>query len=164
MYRPICSCRGFLYGLPTAAKPPAFLWRRSDFPASGELREQDSVCCVYFSALLNKCVCAARARQTFPISALRFEKRGRKSQSSSYYSSLKENEEEEDRGRDGGRKKDRNQVGGYINSYLTVFAILHPRIRSSLSHPFSVGFLHFLAFLGSLNTLQALRINVCVVL
>lgn len=48
---------------------------------------------------------AAWARQTFPISVLRFEKRGRKSQSSSYYSSLKANgeEAEEGGGREGGR-------------------------------------------------------------
>ena len=56
---------------------------------------------------------AAWARQTFPISVLRFEKRGRKSQSSSYYSSLKANgeeAEEEGGGREGGmdvgRKKE----------------------------------------------------------
>lgn len=61
------------------------------------------------------CVCmcahapvrAAWARQTFPISVLRFEKRGRKSQSSSYYSSLKANgeeAEEEEEGREGERE------------------------------------------------------------
>lgn len=58
---------------------------------------------------------AARARQTFPISVLRFEKRGRKSQSSSYYSSLKENGEaaERERGRDRWREEEReSQTGG----------------------------------------------------
>lgn len=97
---------------------------------------------------------AARARQTFPISVLRFEKRGRKSQSSSYYSSLKANGEEaveEYGGREGCREEEReSQTGGMkggwgdiltlISQYL-VFCI--PGCALSLS-PFRTPFLPFL--------------------
>lgn len=106
---------------------PTFFWRRSDLPASGK-REQDGMR-AHLCLPRSVCVCAfVRARahaqtrpgQPFPISARRFEKRGRKSQSSSYYSSLKANGEEAEEelrgegegGRDVGRKKERAKWEG----------------------------------------------------
>lgn len=145
--------------------------------------ENKTVCacaCVCFSPCLRFCACAHAtwARQTFPISALRFEKRGRKSQSSSYYSSLKENGEAEEKegGRDRWREekrepngRDEEGVGGYINSYLTVFGFLHPGMRSfspllSLAH-FCFLFLFYTPFLPFLactpqNIMHSVRMDV----
>lgn len=157
----------FLYGLPTAPSPPTpplvFLWRRSDFPAPGEQREQDSVrmhLCVLqcVSALLCACAHAQPGPgrpSPSPLCALKNEggnlraaviihpskrtgrRRGRRREGGG------------EGGMDGGRKKERakregwrERWGGYINSYHTVFGILHPRMRSCspslfLTPPFS---------------------------
>lgn len=103
---------------------PTFFWRRSDLPALGK-QEQDGMrvhlclphsVCVYLCARVHA---QTRPGQPFPISARRFEKRGRKSQSSSYYSSLKANGEEAEEelgeggegGREGCRKEEREPNG-----------------------------------------------------
>lgn len=134
-----------------------FVWASCSQPFSGGdlisplKASENKTACVCIYVCLTQCVCmclCARVRaqtrpgQPFPISARRFEKRGRKSQSSSYYSSLKANGEEAEEelgergegGREGCRKEERESqmggmkggVGGYINSYLTIFGILHP--------------------------------------
>lgn len=118
----------FWYGLPTASKPnpPSFLpFSRGDLisllRASSEYKTKCAFICVCFDArrtLVSSRAQTIRARQTFHIPVLRFEKRGRKSQSSSYYSSLKENGEEwevEGGGgewMEGGRQKERAKEEG----------------------------------------------------
>lgn len=176
-------CMGSLQRL----SPPAFLWRRSDFPAPGKQREQDSVCarlCVLqcVSALLCVHTRATRARQTFPISVLRFEKRGRKSQSSSYYSSLKANgeeAEEEEGGRDGCREEEReSQTGGMkgggggdtltLISLYSAFCIPGCALSLSPSLLLSLPFLHSLPSVPRLhaspNISHSARRDVCLCL
>lgn len=159
MYRPIRACRGFfLYWLPTASKPPhpspppAFLWRRSDFPAPGK-QEQDSLCvrlCLP-RRCLRLCVCTHAQPgpgrpSPSPFCALKNE--GGNLRAAVIIHPSKQTGRRQRRstegGRDGCREEERGSQtggmkggwGGYINSYLTVFGILHPRMRSfSLSLP-----------------------------
>lgn len=165
MYRPIRACRGFfffffLYWLPTASKPPhpptpAFLWRRSDFPAPGK-QEQDSLCvrlCL-LRRCLRLCVCTHAQPgpgrpSPSPFCALKNE--GGNLRAAVIIHPSKQTGRRQRRSREGGRDGCREEEresqtggmkggwGGYINSYLTVFGILHPRMR-----PFSLSFLHSL--------------------
>lgn len=113
-----------------------FVWASCSQPFSGGdlisplKASENKTACVCICVCLTQCVCTclcARVRaqtrpgQPFPISARRFEKRGRKSRSSSYYSSLKANGEEAEEelgergegGREGCRKEEReSQMGG----------------------------------------------------
>lgn len=141
----IFFCIGSLQRLsppPTPHPPTAFLWRRSDFPAPGK-QEQDSLCvrlCL-LRRCLRLCVCTHAQPgpgrpSPSPFCSLKNE--GGNLRAAVIIHPSKQTGRRQRRstegGRDGCREEERESqtggMGGYINSYLTVFGILHPRMRS----------------------------------
>lgn len=131
---------------PPTHPPPTFLWRRSDFPAPGE-REQDGMCARLCLPRRQRrlCVCTHAhpgpgRPSPSPFCALKNEGGNLRAAVIIHPSKQTGRRQRRSRegGRDGCREEERERQtggmkggwGGYINSYLTVFGILHPRMRS----------------------------------